>query len=196
MKRLSEFETIEEFWGTIDNVPPPSKLPVGCNYHLCVCPLLSAAALSLHGRGVCRASGCGGWAFAGAGAGARGRVQGAGCRLQGSGVHGGGLDLERSLSALPSLRAAAVVRVSRGLVQGCCVFVAAAVLEEDSVTGSGVRCAAGRVAVCACLPCACASLLVCVLVLMRRRARRGGRGLAACPPFLSPGSVGPGAQGQ
>jgi hypothetical protein len=36
MKRLSEFETIEEFWGTVDNVPAPSKLPVGCNYHLCV----------------------------------------------------------------------------------------------------------------------------------------------------------------
>jgi len=34
MKRLSVFETIEEFWGTVHNVPPPSKLPVGCNYHL------------------------------------------------------------------------------------------------------------------------------------------------------------------
>jgi len=34
MKRVSEFDTIEDFWGTINNIPPPSKLPVGCNYHL------------------------------------------------------------------------------------------------------------------------------------------------------------------
>jgi translation initiation factor 4E len=34
MKKMSTFETIEEFWGTMHNVPPPSKLPVGCNYHL------------------------------------------------------------------------------------------------------------------------------------------------------------------
>jgi len=26
MKRLSEFDTIEQFWGTVHNVPPPSKV--------------------------------------------------------------------------------------------------------------------------------------------------------------------------
>ena len=53
MKRLSEFETIEEFWGTVDNVPPPSKLPVGCNYHLCVSlpSVLLSVLLSLLRRG-------------------------------------------------------------------------------------------------------------------------------------------------
>ena len=34
MKKLCTFDTIEEFWGAVENVPPPSKLPVGCNYHL------------------------------------------------------------------------------------------------------------------------------------------------------------------
>jgi len=34
MKRVGDFDTVEDFWGVINNIPPPSKLPVGCNYHL------------------------------------------------------------------------------------------------------------------------------------------------------------------
>mmetsp|Transcript_18106 Transcript_18106/g.35345 ORF Transcript_18106/g.35345 Transcript_18106/m.35345 type:complete len:213 (+) Transcript_18106:16-654(+) len=34
MKRLACFKTVEDFWGVVNNIPPPSKLPVGSNYHL------------------------------------------------------------------------------------------------------------------------------------------------------------------
>ena len=34
MKRIAEFNTVEDFWGVVNNVPAPSKLQAGSNYHL------------------------------------------------------------------------------------------------------------------------------------------------------------------